>query len=414
MIRLRHTAWLLMLACLSTTAPAFERGKLLVWVNQDKGYNGVAKVGERFRTETGIEVEVATPQDLAARFDRLAGTSKGPDIVIFAHDRFGSWLDAGHLAALQPSPAALQRTPGFTWEAVSVGNRIYGYPLSTEVVSLIYNRDLIASAPRTWREVVELDRRLRQQGKRAITWDYANLYFSWPVIAGSGGYSVRKRDGLYDLGDLGIGNPGAVAGFEQLRQLLELGVLAPEDSYDSMMKAFKAGELAMMVNGPWVWNELRTAGMRIGIDDIPGIDADRRGKPFVGIIAAAVNAHSPNQAQAQRFLEDYLTTADGLRAIDADKPLGAAANLELLETLQQDPLIAHTYQSAASGEIMPDIPEMKRFWSLFRTRLQPMLRGELNISATLEQISTRLKRHGDMQMVRRRFYPVASAAGDER
>jgi len=60
---------------------------------------------------------------------------------------------------------------------------------------------------------------------------------------------------------------------------------------------------------------------------------------------------------------------------------------------------------------MPDIPEMKRFWSLFQRRLQPMLRGELNIPATLDQISTRLKRHG---VVRRRFYPVASAAGDER
>lgn len=411
---LLNAAVLLVLLCLSGHTQAFERDRLLVWVNQDKGFNGVIETGRRFQADTGISVEVATPDDLAARFDRLAGTAKGPDIVIFAHDRFGSWLDAGHLAPLQPSPAAMQRTPGFAWEAVSVANRIYGYPLSTEVVGLIYNRDLLETAPRTWREVIELDRRLRAQGKRAIAWDYANLYFSWPVIAGSGGYSLRKRDGLYDLEDLGIGNAGAIAGFEQIRQLLDLGVLAREDDYGHMMKAFKAGELAMMINGPWVWNELRAAGMRFGIDHVPGIEADRPGKPFVGIVAAAVNAHSPNKAQAQRFLEDYLTTAEGLRAIDADKPLGAVANLQLLETLQRDPLIAHTYRSAASGEIMPDVPEMKRFWSLFDSRLRPMLHGERDIPATLEQIGGRLKQHAQMQTVRRRFYPIAEASVADR
>jgi maltose/maltodextrin transport system substrate-binding protein len=400
-------AALALLCCLSGGAWAFERDTLLVWVSQDKGFNGIAKVGERFQADTGIAVEVATPDDLAARYDRQAGTAKGPDIVIFAHDRFGSWIDAGLLAALTPDQEALQRAPAFAWEAVSVAKRIYGYPLSTEVVSLIYNQDLVPSPPRTWAEVAELDRRLRARGKRAIEWDYANLYFSWPLIAGSGGYSLNKRDGLYDLRDSGIANAGALAGFTQLRGLLESGVLAREASYDSMMDGFKAGDVGMIINGPWVWNELRDANIRFAVDYVPGISADRLGKPFVGIVAAAVNAHSPNKQQAQRFLEDYLTTAEGLRSVDADKPLGAVANLELLQSLQQDPLIAHTYDSAAQGEIMPDLPEMKRFWALFQTRLKPMLQGQRPLLATLEEIAGRLDRQAQMQATRRRHYPAS-------
>lgn len=89
MITLLNAAVLLVLLCLPGATQAFERDRLLVWVNQDKGFNGVAEIGRRFQAETGIEVEVATPDDLASRFDRLAGTAKGPDIVIFAHDRFG-------------------------------------------------------------------------------------------------------------------------------------------------------------------------------------------------------------------------------------------------------------------------------------------------------------------------------------
>ncbi len=400
-------AALSLLLCLSGGAWAFERDTLLVWVSQDKGFDGIAKVGERFHGDTGILVEVATPDDLAARYDRQAGTANGPDIVIFAHDRFGSWIDAGLLADLTPSQQAMQRAPAFAWEAVSVAKRIYGYPLSTEVVSLIYNLDLVPNPPRTWAEVSELDSRLRAQGKRAIEWDYANLYFSWPLIAGSGGYSLNKRDGLYDLGDSGITNPGAIAGFTQLRSLLDSGVLAREASYDSMMTGFKAGEVAMMINGPWVWNELRAANIRFAIDHVPGISAEQPGKPFVGIVAAAVNAHSPNKQQAQRFLEDYLTSAEGLRTIDADKPLGAVANLELLQSLQQDPLIAHTYSSAARGEIMPDLPEMKRFWALFQSRLKPMLDGQRPLQATLEEIAARLDKQAQMQATRRRHYPAS-------
>ena len=400
-------AALSLLLCLSGGAWAFERDTLLVWVSQDKGFDGIAKVGERFQADTGIEVEVATPDDLAARYDRQAGTANGPDIVIFAHDRFGSWIDAGLLADLTPSQDAMQRAPAFAWEAVSVARRIYGYPLSTEVVSLIYNLDLVPNPPRTWAEVSELDSRLRAQGKRAIEWDYANLYFSWPLIAGSGGYSLNKRDGLYDLGDSGIANPGAIAGFTQLRSLLDSGVLAREASYDSMMTGFKAGEVAMIINGPWVWNELRAANIRFAIDHVPGISAEQPGKPFVGIVAAAVNAHSPNKQQAQRFLEDYLTSTEGLRTVDADKPLGAVANLELLQSLQQDPLIAHTYSSATRGEIMPDLPEMKRFWALFQSRLKPMLDGQRPLQATLEEIAARLDKQAQMQATRRRHYPAS-------
>jgi len=88
------------------------------------------------------------------------------------------------------------------------------------------------------------------------------------------------------------------------------------------------------------------------------------------------------------------------------------ANHEVMAQLRHDPLIDHTYESAASGEIMPDIPEMKRFWVLFSARLSAMLKGEKPIAATLEQIAQRLRAAGEVQAWRRRHYPAAdSTAG---
>ncbi|MGA4450296.1 maltose/maltodextrin ABC transporter substrate-binding protein MalE [Ectopseudomonas chengduensis] len=408
----KKLATLILLCTATWPALAFEKNVLTVWIGQDKGFKGLAEIGQRFTADSGMPVKVATPDDLPGQYDKFAATAKGPDIVIFAHDRFGSWINNGLLEAVQPSAEALQRAPGFAWEALTVGTQRFGYPLATEVVSLIYNRRLLANPPRTLSEVTALDGRLRAQGRRAIAWDYNNLYFSWPIIAGAGGYSLRKQGGIYDLADVGVATPGAIAGMQALKQLLDDGVLEPGDDYASALEGFKQGRIAMIVNGPWVWNELRDAGLDFAIDHVPGIDETRRGRPFVGILAAAINANSPHKAQARRFVEDYLSSAEGLHSLNADKPLGAVANHEVMAQLRHDPLIDHTYESAASGEIMPDIPEMKRFWALFSSRLGAMFKGEKPIAATLEQIAQRLRAAGEVQAWRRRHYPAAdSTAG---
>ncbi|GKR63351.1 hypothetical protein KAM483_37920 [Aeromonas caviae] len=46
-------------ACSATAA--IDEGQLTIWINGDKGYNGLAEVGKKFEAETGIKVTVAHP-----------------------------------------------------------------------------------------------------------------------------------------------------------------------------------------------------------------------------------------------------------------------------------------------------------------------------------------------------------------
>ena len=135
----------LVLSCVFFSAPAFsfERGELLIWINSDKGYEGLAEVGRRFEAETGIPVTVETPDDLTSEYDHYGYSSKAPDIVIWPHDRFGSWINEGHLRPIEPSEQVREAIAPFAWQAVSVGDRVYGYPIAMEVVSLLYNKDLV-------------------------------------------------------------------------------------------------------------------------------------------------------------------------------------------------------------------------------------------------------------------------------
>lgn len=383
---------------------AFENGALHIWINHDKGFNGLAKVGRRFEADTGVPVVVETPDSLTTQFDHSGYTSQAPDIVIWPHDRFGSWINEGLLNAVVPSASVLEAFAPFAWQAVTVGDKVYGYPIATEVVSLIYNRDLVSTPPATMDEVLALDHKLRKDGKHALAWDYKNVYFSWPILAGAGGYSFGKTDGVYDLTDVGVAKGGSVEAVASIRQLLKEGALAEATDYGSMMKGFKTGEVAMIINGPWAWSELREAGIDIGIADVPAIDPGRPGKPFVGVLAAGISSATPNKAMAKRFLEDYLLTEDGLGTVNEDKPLGAVAHLGLVRELSDDPFIEHTFLSASKGEMMPNIPEMKRFWDLMTRRFADMLSGERAIRPTLDEAADRLRRLDEMRGWTRRHY----------
>lgn len=96
------------LAAMMISAPALakiEEGKLVIWINGDKGYNGPAEVGKKFEKDTGIKVTVEHPDKLEEKFPQVAATGDGPDIIFWAHDRFGGYAQSGLLAEVTPDKA---------------------------------------------------------------------------------------------------------------------------------------------------------------------------------------------------------------------------------------------------------------------------------------------------------------------
>ena len=63
--------------------------RLLVWINGDKGYDGLQKVGDRFSQISGVQVVVQHPEGAPDKFGAAAAAGKGPDIFCWPHDRAG-------------------------------------------------------------------------------------------------------------------------------------------------------------------------------------------------------------------------------------------------------------------------------------------------------------------------------------
>ncbi|MCX4028394.1 maltose/maltodextrin ABC transporter substrate-binding protein MalE [Endozoicomonas sp. SM1973] len=380
---------LISLGGVTTAQAAIEEGKLVIWINGDKGYKGLQKVADRFTKDTEIVVKVAHPDKATDKFQQAAATGNGPDIFIWAHDRFGEWAKSGLIAPINPSKQTKQSIADFTWDAVTIDGNVYGYPIALEAVGLIYNKQLIASPPKSFDDIFTLHKQLAKQNKKAIMWDYNNTYFSWGLFASNGGYAFKKTASGYNVNDTGVNNAGSLVAGNMIKRLIDEGVMAKGIDYGVMDAAFNKGEVAMMINGPWSWSNLKKSSIDFGVTSIPSIN-NKQGKPFTGVLAATINAASPNKELAVEFLEQYMLKVEGLKTINKDVPLGAVANKQLMAELSKDPNIKATFENAKLGEAMPSVPEMGAFWAAMKPALTNITSGRQSVKAALDDAAKRI------------------------
>ncbi|UTV29868.1 maltose/maltodextrin ABC transporter substrate-binding protein MalE [Photobacterium atrarenae] len=383
--------------CSLTTALAFpfaasamQEGELLIWINGDKGYEGLAEVGRQFEEDTGIKVNVQYPESLEAKFQQVAATGGGPDIIFWAHDRFGGYAKAGLLAEVNPSASFKQKLVDFSWDAVTYEGKLVGYPVAIESPSLIYNKDLLPEPPKTWEELYAIDKAMKAKGKTAIMWDVKNAYFTWPMISANGGYAFKKTETGFDGKQIGINSDAGVAGLSFLVDLAKKGVVSPDMDYAVSEAEFNKGNVAMTINGPWSWGNLEKSKINYGVAVFPTLDGGAS-NPFVGVLSAGINAASPNQDLSVEFLENYLLTNEGLKAVNDDKPLGAVTLKSFQNELAKDSRIAATMTNAQNGEIMPNIPEMTAYWFAEGAAIENALLGRQSVKEALDTAAKQIK-----------------------
>jgi len=368
------------------SALAWTNGELLVWINGDKGYRGLAEVGKKFEKDLGIPVKVEAPEGATDKFQAAAQTGKGPDIMLWAHDRIGEWADAGLLKPLTISDDFKAGFIPMSWDAVTHNKQIWGYPLALEAVSLIYNKKYVTgNPPAQLSEISAFAKELKTKSPNvvAVLWDYDTPYFTWPFLASGGGYPFKAVAGSYDTKDIGVANEGAVKGLKEVVDLITAGIMPKGASYSVMEQKMNSGELAMMISGPWAWANLRKNGIDFGLAPLPGVGGNP-GKPFVGVLTALTNRSTPNADLAAQFIEKYVCTADGLKIIDADVPIGVPALKSLYDEMAaKNPLIKVTYDNAQNGVVMPNIPQMGKFWSSMASAFQIATNGQASPEAAL-------------------------------
>ncbi|WP_085931358.1 maltose/maltodextrin ABC transporter substrate-binding protein MalE [Endozoicomonas elysicola] len=380
------------------SAFSFSSDELLIWVGGDKAYEGIRQVGAKFAKDTDIKVKVEIPENITDRFQQAAASGSGPDIIFWAHDRYGEWARSGLLAAVNPSVEFKKGVNKIGWEAMTSNGKIYGYPISLEAISLIYNKDILSIPPASFEEMFPLAKKLKKQsvpgskkdkGIITIMWDQDQPYFTMPLLAADGGYVFQKTAKGYDVKKTGVNDKGAMEGAKMLVDMIDKGVMPKGVDYGVMEANFNKQKVAMMITGPWAWANLDKNKINYAVAPLPRLHG-KPAKAFVGVWGAALNNASPNKSIAKEFLENYLLTEQGLTVMNNNVPLGAVANNAMMKKLMKDPRIAATYQNVEQGLIMPNVPEMGKFWSAMETALRNITSGRQNYREALNDAAKRI------------------------
>jgi len=369
---------------------ALAADKISIWINGDKAYNGLAEVGKRFEKDTGVAVVVEHPEKPEQKFANAASTGAGPDIMFWAHDRLGEFAAAGLVVPINPGAAVKEDVLPMAWDAFTYKQKIWGYPIALEAIGLVYNKDVIASPPKTFEEIPALAEKLKAKNIKAIMWGYDIPYFSWPLMAAGGAVAFEKdANGDFDVRKTGANSASAVKGAEIIASLIEKGVMPKGVTYPVAEAAINKGESAMFITGPWAWENLRRSKINFGVAPLPSV-AGKPAVPYVGVLGAMINAQSKNKDLAVEFLENYLMKTEGLKTMDKDVALGVPASTKYYDELKSDPNISATFANVMAGTPMPNIPEMAKFWAAMEAAVGNISSGRQPPKEALEAAAGRI------------------------
>lgn len=242
------------------------------------------------------------------KFKSAAKTGKGaPDVMRADVGLIPEYASLHYIAPLDGTLALKGGTDDFTkgpLNTTKYQGRTYGVPSVTDTLGILYNKKLfkragIKKAPATWDEFIATAKTIKKRTGVEGTYLNPDSYFLLPFLYGEG----------TDLADTGskkitINSPQAVKAVKTAKKVYDEASMKVDfaNSYDNMQTAFKNGEVAMVVQGPW------------------SVTDDLSGKAFKGnednLGYAPVPAGSTGKAQAPTGGHD-LVVYQGSKNLDA-------------------------------------------------------------------------------------------------
>src|SRR5882724_10925703 len=293
-------------------APATAATELVVWhayrAEEKAALEKVAAAYNAAHPNTHVTT-LAVPYDaFADKITAAVPRGKGPDIFIYAQDRLGGWIEAGN--TVEPidfylDAATKGRFLGTTLQAMTYQGNVYGLPLNYKVLTLIYNKKLIKTPPKTTGELEKLAKSLTNApaGRFGLAYWFSDFYYHAALMNGCGG-------GVFNGRAPTMNTPANVKSLELLVKWINQGFLPAEPSTALITSLFNEGKAAMVLSGPWFLGEV-AKGVDLGLAPLPTIDeaGGKPMRPWMTVEGVYIAAPSKNKEAAYDFVKYVTDTA---------------------------------------------------------------------------------------------------------
>ena len=371
------------LACLLAALLAASTARaedLVVWHAYRGGEKAAfEKVVAAYDARPTTKVKVTTlavPYDaFADKISAAVPRGKGPDVFIYAQDRMGGWVEAGN--TVEPidffvDDALKKRFIPTTIQALTYRESLWGLPLNYKVITLLYNKKLVKTPPRTTAELVTLGKQLTNKGagRFGLAWAYNDFYYAASLINGFGGavFAAGAKPTL--------DAPENVKAMELLVKWNREGFMPAEPSVALITALFNEGKAGMVFTGPWFLGEVAKE-IDYGLAPLPAI-SEAGGKPmrpWMTVEGVFIAAPSKQKDAAFEFVK-YLTGPEAGKVMALEGRQSPAVS-----SVYDDPAVKGDWVLAAfrkQVEVavpMPNLPEMTMMWSPATTALNKINAG---------------------------------------
>jgi arabinogalactan oligomer/maltooligosaccharide transport system substrate-binding protein len=386
-----RTARVLLLTLAASAALPLRAADIVVWhayrAEEKEALEKVVAAYNASPAAKGNKVTtLAVPYDaFADKISAAVPRGKGPDIFIYAQDRLGGWIEAGN--TVEPIDFFLEKETKARFiptamEAMTYRGTVYGLPLNFKVITMIYNKKLVAAPPKTSAELVATAKKLtnRPAGKFGLAYSFADFYYHAALMNGFGGR-------VFDTGMKPVlNNPENVRSIELLMKWFDKDQILPAEPSTALITSlFNGGKAAIVFSGPWFLGEIAPS-VSYGLAPLPNL-VEAGGKPmrpWMTVEGVLIAAPSKNKDAAYDFAK-YLT----------DVPAGKVMALEGRQTpanknVYSDPKVAGDAVLAAfrkQVEVavpMPNVPEMTMVWSPATTAMNTITKKAATPKAALD------------------------------
>lgn len=292
----------------ASTAPSSGGGEaggtIAVWADPSC-YAWLEDMSAKWEEATGNHVELTEMSmvdgDYKHALDGPAGI--GPDLMFGPHNDVGDKSAQGMYAPIELSEEALACLSPSAVEACTFNDNLYVVPLYMSTNLLIYNKDLVPTAPDTWDDLMAIinDPKFDNNGDGSLGFlcNLGDFYNSAGFLWAAGGYMYGNDN--TDPSEIGLNNEGAVQGATYVKELFELmpkGMGDRTTANDLMLGLFTEGKVGMMVRGTDVLPSLKEAGINYGLARMPKLPNGNVIANYSGFTGLAMSgfAHEPELA----------------------------------------------------------------------------------------------------------------------
>ncbi|MFH8885642.1 extracellular solute-binding protein [Streptomyces californicus] len=352
--------------------------------SEDKVFKKLAEGFEKKHPKVDVKYVNVPFGEAQNKFKNAAQAGDGaPDVIRSEVAWTPDFANLGYLAPLDGT-AALKNQDDFLKQAVAsteYDGKTFAVPQVIDSMGVFYNKKMFkeagVDAPADLDDLKSVAKKIKDKtGKTGLYLRGDDPYYFLSFLYGEGGDMVDASSKTVT-----IDKPEGVKAFKAVKELVDDGTAKTDasDGWENMMQAFKNGDVAMMINGPWAVADTLTGKEftdkdNLGVAPVPA-GSSAQGAPQGGH-NLAVYAGSKNLDASYAFVE-YMTSVDSQAT--------AAGELNLLPTRTS----AYAKKEAVDSEIVgffkpvvetaverPWIPEGGSLFEPLRVEYTKVLTGQ--------------------------------------